>query len=1560
MAYRSRADNRFASANPRAARSGAVALAAALLFVTALFLYSRLAQARIVTVVGSSGSGEATGAVLNDSEEASHLLKRAREAIEREDWKLAIDSLQRIVDLPGDHVLHADDARFESARRHAHRVIAALPAPGLEAYRLLYDGEAKTRFERAVADHDEIALHAIVDRYLLTRYGDDAAVTLAGWWLDEGRPASALAVLTDLKAVYTDSDIPSSVIDAKLAVATALSGQQAAAQKAAEAWNLSSVSSAALREHLTSLREALGKLSPFDAPELHDDWPIAMGTPARAGLMRAVDPDRVSFTPWRMRLGAWRSGPVSDVLELQRTSGLLPTPQLVTDGHVLVLRYENRLMALDVDSFELLWEQEQNAAVNEQVLRAIESRMRMMFPGGRGLPPVPDAARALRERRLLMDDLGASVVLSHGLAITIERDPTRLAQSAIWDARMIAVRRRFGAAMVMGESETPRDTPDALVAYDVRTGKERWRRSKVDDSNDAAAAVQFLGPPVPVRDALMVIYRAGVDLHAAVLNATDGSVLRRVYLCGTNDSTDDPFSSLAVCVADETAYIPTGRGVLIAMDTLTWTIRWAVRYESTYAVGSSGMVVRDDDTSADAWLDTAPIATTNLVLLAPTDGDYLFAFDRVTGEQVWRVERGSHTYLLGADNHFCWMAGPQVTAVDLQTGVRKWKRETGSPSGRGAISGDRIYMPSFDRLAILNRETGEPIDTILTGEGQPALGNLLCWGGSLFSCGVDTLSRFPDMKRSLDHAIAANQRDRSNAAAALRLGWLELLRERPDRTLSVLDAVHVSADGPAARSAASLAHLRIEALLALAEQPSTSTERGEALLTEARRIAVTPTDKVRASLSLAAKWAKIGRTEEAYRAYVELALAPAEATADDSAQPEAAPGDLLIETSPGLRQDVRAIISERLAKLEGSLKDDQRAALTDWLSVELAKAAAEPGDAGITRLRAIAGAGALPEVSLRAAIALGARAQAEERFEEAEYHYLRVVRESTASRLAAIAAEATARLATVYLQPDELHMPLQAEQCIQALESRYAAVPIPAASVQRDAPGMIQGASAAEQLRARVNADVLAAHRSAIDAVRLGAPGDRAYVLQQPDALPLEFRRQRPEAMAETILLLSGWSEVRAQRVADGAMLWPASLRVLDQPSPVAADMTGRVDTVVMMSDIMTERESTPRWRPHPRAVYDGQVMVLHSANGLHAIGMATGLRVWSRRFEPNGDPSTASDLFLSASDGEFLSLDAAGVLSVTPMIDGQRPRWERDVGDRAWAAVRVQGSWVVAVDRALTTATIYRASNGALLGQVQFRQPTEQEGRMVSLAVFDDVLCGPAGTTEVVAMEMATPGVERWRVRCDVDGKPLAVTGLFKPRPDLLGVGCEQGVVMLIDAATGRIVLKAQTGLTAARFYEGAITDGILCVYGAVEGRKEPFQVAALDAQDGHLLWHRDPVSGEFWSQAGSRYPADSTLLQAAENAIPVAKLTVARTSREERARSSGGRSAAPAKLKLTILDKRTGQAIGESPDVDIKDDPLATTIHQVLAWPDRVIVVVGNTYAAFRIGPPKEPGPP
>lgn len=169
-----------------------------------------------------------------------NLLGRAEEGIARFDWKLAIDSLQRVIEDPEGALVERDDPEsgstplYESARRQATRRLATLPPEGMEAYRILYDGKAKGMLDRARAAHDSETLRQVVERFLLTSSGDDACDLLASWELDAGRPGRALAMLIDLRELVPDSDVPVELVNAKLVAAYSLLGQSEQAKGVAK------------------------------------------------------------------------------------------------------------------------------------------------------------------------------------------------------------------------------------------------------------------------------------------------------------------------------------------------------------------------------------------------------------------------------------------------------------------------------------------------------------------------------------------------------------------------------------------------------------------------------------------------------------------------------------------------------------------------------------------------------------------------------------------------------------------------------------------------------------------------------------------------------------------------------------------------------------------------------------------------------------------------------------------------------------------------------------------------------------------------------------------------------------------------------------------------------------------------------------------------------------------------------------------------------------------------------------------------------------------------------
>jgi hypothetical protein len=203
-----------------------------------------------------------------------------------------------------------------------------------------------------------------------------------------------------------------------------------------------------------------------------------------------------------------------------------------------------------------------------------------------------------------------------------------------------------------------------------------------------------------------------------------------------------------------------------------------------------------------------------------------------------------------------------------------------------------------------------------------------------------------------------------------------------------------------------------------------------------------------------------------------------------------------------------------------------------------------------------------------------------------------------------------------------------------------------------------------------------------------------------------------------------------------------------------------------------------------------------------------------------------------------------------------------------------------------------------------------------------------------VVALELTAPGAERWRARTAAD-----LSQVFKPAPDVLAVADATGRVQLLDPATGKTqatlnVYPCEEGVT-----DGALIDDVLYVCGYEKREavydKRRWVLAAVQAPSGKILWNRKGIEARPYLSAD--------MLRASSNAIPLAILTPA-----------GGdeRQARAGRLSLTLLDKRTGQPIGETVTADVPNTSKAHAILDVQVRPGQIIVMAGSSRIRVPVG--------
>src|SRR5215210_1989583 len=114
---------------------------------------------------------EGEGLIPPSDPDAESWLKRAADAATDGQWKLAADTLERVVDQYGDKTVSPDGKSFFSASDYAQQLISEWPDEGLKTYRLLYDPQVKLLMDRARGNFKLDGLREIVRKYRHSTYG---------------------------------------------------------------------------------------------------------------------------------------------------------------------------------------------------------------------------------------------------------------------------------------------------------------------------------------------------------------------------------------------------------------------------------------------------------------------------------------------------------------------------------------------------------------------------------------------------------------------------------------------------------------------------------------------------------------------------------------------------------------------------------------------------------------------------------------------------------------------------------------------------------------------------------------------------------------------------------------------------------------------------------------------------------------------------------------------------------------------------------------------------------------------------------------------------------------------------------------------------------------------------------------------------------------------------------------------------------------------------------------------------------------------------------------------
>ncbi len=1420
-----------------------------------------------------------------------NLFQHAEEGIARADWKFVIDSLQRIIDHPEGSLLPRPEGAttagevFESARRAASRRLSALPPEGLAAYRLLYDGKARALLQRARRDYDTTLLRSIVDRYLLTSSGDDAAVLFASWALDEGRPAEALAVLGDLVELAAAYDVPRRSIAVKMAAAYAQLEQYDEAATIASALaggaeDLSPDNEASLLAEIENVVRQLPEADRSDTAMAggtgdHASWPVGGGSPSRGARMAEVSPTIGRSMPWRVappgvEPASWRPTVSDD----PHDPLVAPPGRLVASDGRLLARTPMGLAAYDIDTLDPIWALDHPAQVD---------------PSGDGgasqiLDMSPMWSEEVMDEAVVFEDRAAwSVSIAHGLALSFTR-----VSAAVTARTFIA----GGMRMRMGDGGDGEGDTMLLTAHDAVTGEFRWERGVASDPSPLAGA-QFRAAPIPVGDALWVPIQRQRDLYAAILNPRDGSLVRSVLL-GTLPGRSAPaWQELQPAADHSTVYIPSGIGTIFAVDAHDYSLRWATKYAvSTIEQVASAW------TAARMRLPSAPVVADGLVLLLPADRQRLFALSTASGELRWSTRLSETAYIVGVGDGRLWLGGRQLSCRSIRDGAELWRTDVEVAStGRAVLSGGLIYVPSWDGLASYDALTGAEAGFESLPTAEPALGNLLCIDNAMFSLDPGSIRRFPDVTRAYPGAVARYSEDRTDLSAAARLAWLEILRGAPDRALEVIG--DLSAEPGDGGATLALANAQVEALLEVAQRAE-SANAALPFLESAVAAARGPKDRLRCGLALAERLSEAGKHAEAYRHLVQLGLSPA--------------ADGVTPVADYVEAPARFAVADLLERLGDRLEGIERTSLANELGERLGRAATTVQSCDPPRrsaecreaeaeLLAAAQLGALGAPADRARLTMAGLRTEQQRFEEAEQFLFDVARRG---------ANAPDRIAAL-MRLFDLHSDVWGTEArpgvgvLEELMTRYADAAVPGM------PG--------ETVRGWVES-VRATNSSALGSRGAGSrdeatfaltgspawapiildlqrrPGIAGYIQDQqiPPAL-FDFGSSQWGAMSHRLVALGADEAVECYDVTNGENLWRA---------PLAAEET---------FDEHQVRWRRPDERARRRAWKDGETGVVATEDGLFAVGLVSGKRVWSRPYE-RGAFDTGESLHTVATAGGrgwLATTIRPGRLTAIRMLDGATI-WQRDLRGESVDEIRVfdigargdsdagfveaadhdavgepSGDVIVTLDAKRQRAQIIGAADGRMISKLLFEQPDLQAER-IDIVGTSGMLVGPRSDREADAVTgvALADGEQAWQLSLS---QPLV--RLFVPAEGYVGIGLLGGGVRIVDVHTGEVMFEKDIP-GGQRVVDGLLVSGTL-VLRYLEPSGADVAMEAFDLATGESLWDRHALA-----------PLDAAVepMRMAGGLIPTLLV------QDQRVR---GRHEY---LSIVMVDPRTGEDVGQRAD--------------------------------------------
>ena len=674
------------------------------------------------TAVAQVGQVGQIKVYFDSSHTADALLRSAENHVRAGDFAEAIEIYQRVTQQYGDKVVEVPSATPNAethlsinAQRESQRRIAAMPLEARALYRARVDGQAELWYRQGLERRDRALLRRVVDRLFCSSWGDDALDLLGDLAFQEGQFGEALEAYRQLVPgealggaglVHPDPSIDLTRVAAKQLLCRAAIGEHPPTDEDlaafARANPAESTSFAGRRGPIASDLSAAVRDDHLGPPAQADGrWPTFAGSFSRDRI--ATGPIDVGSLQWQVSLEpvtVSRNNPFrrSMAVSTPPTDRLLAYHPIIVGDQVLVAN-DHRITAYDLN----------------------------VRPGEPSTVGSSQPEEAWRTSELAIPKIAGQMI--SGLPrYTLTAVGNRVYARMGPPAGASVFPRRMGIP-------APSRTPSYIVAVDRESdGKLLWTREATDvalpkrPGDGTSASAVFEGAPVADAHSVYVGLTDRVEMTATYvvcLDANTGATRWIRYVCEANANNDplSPTFEIAhrlLTLAGSTLYYQTNLGALAALDVETGGVRWLATYPWAGRGGVGGGfngfgMMGGSGTPPTQQRDLNPaIVHDGLVIIAPDETPYIFAFNAATGQFVWKTaeipDDVKLSHLLGVAKGHLIATGDRVLWFDVTTGkqTNAWPEKTQATQGygRGLLAGDRVYWPTKTEIHILDQATG--------------------------------------------------------------------------------------------------------------------------------------------------------------------------------------------------------------------------------------------------------------------------------------------------------------------------------------------------------------------------------------------------------------------------------------------------------------------------------------------------------------------------------------------------------------------------------------------------------------------------------------------------------------------------------------------------------------------------------------------------------------------------------------------------------------------------------------------------------------------------------------